>query len=120
MGSVGTKAPAWVFSYAEGVAFGCVFGQESPAMTQLIDKQILQSDLHELFGRYALPGTTVSNDAHITGDLGIDSLGVMEIVAELEDKYALSFPDDELPRIRTVGDVVGAITRSLEGNGRAS
>lgn len=89
-------------------------------MTQQLDKEILQNDLHELFGRYALPGTTVSNDAHITGDLGIDSLGVMEIVAEVEDKYALIFPDDELPQIRTVGDVVAAIARGLEGNGSLS
>jgi len=83
-------------------------------MTQAHNKETIQNDLHELFGRYALPGTTVSNDAHITGDLGIDSLGVMEIVAEVEDKYSLSFPDDELPRIRTVGDVVNAISRSME------
>ncbi|MFO0554464.1 MAG: phosphopantetheine-binding protein [Polyangiaceae bacterium] len=56
--------------------------------------------------------------SHLVADLGIDSLGVMEVVADLEDKFHLHIPDDALREVNTVVDVVDAITTRLARDGR--
>ncbi|MEV0432371.1 MULTISPECIES: meromycolate extension acyl carrier protein AcpM [Nocardia] len=39
-------------------------------------------------------------------DLEIDSLSLVEIAVQLEDKYAVKIPDEDLSSLRTVGDAV--------------
>jgi acyl carrier protein len=80
----------------------------------------LRDDISGIFQTHAQEGAKVGDESHITGDLGLDSLGVMEVVAEIEDRYALMIPDDALPKMRTVGDVVAAITEQLRSEGRLS
>jgi len=60
----------------------------------------------------------LSETSQLVADLGIDSLGVMEVVADLEDKFKLHIPDDALREVETVGDVARAITTRLEREGR--
>jgi len=43
----------------------------------------------------------------------------MEIIAELEDRYDFKFPDEELPKIRTFGDVLNAVQERLRAKGAA-
>lgn len=87
-------------------------------MADKITREALKSHLLEVFKKHALNNAPVTESAHITGDLGVDSLAVMEIVAELEDRYDMSFPDEELPKIRTVGDVVESLAKHLKAEGR--
>ena len=42
-------------------------------------------------------------------DLGIDSLSMVEIAVQTEDKYNVKIPDADLMALRTVGDVVDYI-----------
>ena len=39
-------------------------------------------------------------------NIGIDSLDLIELVTEVEDKYSVEVSDDELQSIKTVGDVI--------------
>ncbi|MEV0030645.1 meromycolate extension acyl carrier protein AcpM [Nocardia sp. NPDC050793] len=39
-------------------------------------------------------------------DLDIDSLSLVEIAVQLEDKYSVKVPDEDLASLRTVGDAV--------------
>ncbi|MRH87684.1 acyl carrier protein [Nocardia sp. SYP-A9097] len=39
-------------------------------------------------------------------DLEIDSLSLVEIAVQLEDKYSVKIPDEDLASLRTVGDAV--------------
>lgn len=48
---------------------------------------------------------------HIQNDLGLDSLGVMELVADIEDRFAVTIPNDVLSDIATVEDVVKALVK---------
>jgi acyl carrier protein len=55
-----------------------------------------------------------SNSTNITGEtelrsLGIDSLDLVEIVMEAEEKFDIAFSNDELNNFTTVNDVVNAI-----------
>jgi acyl carrier protein len=87
-------------------------------MAATFTKEALHDILMEVFRRYAQTKAAVTTKSRITGDLGIDSLLVMELIAELEDKFGYRFPDDELPKIRTVGDVIATLENRLRKDGR--
>jgi acyl carrier protein len=40
------------------------------------------------------------------GDIGADSLEVVELIMELEQKFDVTIPDAEAERIKTVGDAI--------------
>lgn len=44
-----------------------------------------------------------------TEDLGADSLAIVELVLALEEKFEVKIPDDEVDKIKTVGDAVAYI-----------
>jgi acyl carrier protein len=48
---------------------------------------------------------------HIQNDLGLDSLGVMEVVADIEDRFSVQIPQDILSTISTVDDMVKALQK---------
>jgi acyl carrier protein len=52
---------------------------------------------------------------HLIGDLGLDSLTMMEIVMLAEDVFPISISNDELRGLRTVGDVERFIACKLQG-----
>ncbi|MEZ4312282.1 MAG: phosphopantetheine-binding protein [Polyangiaceae bacterium] len=66
----------------------------------------------------AQAGSKVTESSHLVGDLGIDSLGVMEVLADIEDKFALSIPDDALRDVDDVASVIRAIETRLKKDGR--
>lgn len=89
-------------------------------MADSFSQDAVESNLIEIFTKFRQVKATVTPQSVITADLGVDSLAVMEIVAELEDTYDLTFPDEELPNVKTVGDVVRMIVNGLEQDGRLS
>jgi acyl carrier protein len=50
-------------------------------------------------------------DNDLVADLGFDSLQVLELVAELEDRFEISIPIDNVPATRTVAQVVAEVAR---------
>jgi acyl carrier protein len=48
---------------------------------------------------------------HIQNDLGLDSLGVMEVLADIEDRFSVSIPNEMLASIATVEDVAKALVK---------
>lgn len=60
---------------------------------------------------------TLSSD--LVADLGFDSLQVLEVIAELEDRFDISIPLNDVPATRTVAQVIGEVTRIIEGRATA-
>jgi acyl carrier protein len=58
-------------------------------------------------------------DSDLIADLGFDSLQVLEVIAELEDRFDISIPLNDVPATRTVAQVVGEVTRILAGRAGA-
>jgi acyl carrier protein len=54
-------------------------------------------------------GREIRPTDHIQHDLGLDSLGVMEVVADIEDSFNVSIPTDTLTNVATVEDVARAL-----------
>ena len=48
----------------------------------------------------------VTEDASISGDLGADSLDLVDLSMSIEEEFNLEVPGDVLDHIRTVGDIV--------------
>jgi acyl carrier protein len=51
----------------------------------------------------------VTPTASIMGDLGADSLDVVELVMAFEDDFGVEVPDEDTEKLQTVGDVVAYI-----------
>jgi acyl carrier protein len=51
----------------------------------------------------------VTPDKSFVDDLDIDSLSMVEIAVQAEDKFGVKIPDDELANLKTVGDAVNYI-----------
>jgi len=57
----------------------------------------------------------VREDASIIEDLGADSLDLVDIIMYIEDTFGIRVEDEELEKIRTLGDIVDNIAKKLEG-----
>jgi len=51
----------------------------------------------------------VEPDKSFTDDLDIDSLSMMTIVVNAEEKFGVKIPDDEVKNLKTVNDAVSYI-----------
>ena len=56
----------------------------------------------------------VVSDKSFTDDLDIDSLSMMTIVVNAEEKFGVRIPDDDVKNLKTVGDAVSYI-QSAQG-----
>lgn len=48
----------------------------------------------------------VTMEANFVTDLGADSIDLVEIYMDLEEAFNTSVPDEDLPNIKTVGDLI--------------
>ena len=53
-------------------------------------------------------------DSDLVADLGFDSLQVLEVIAELEDRFDISIPLNDVPSTRSVAQVVAQVAAIVE------
>jgi len=53
----------------------------------------------------------VTLDKSFTDDLDVDSLSMVEVVVEAEERFGVKIPDDQVKNLKTVGDAVAYIER---------
>jgi len=51
----------------------------------------------------------VTEDKSFTEDLDVDSLSMVEVVVAAEERFNVKIPDDEVQKLKTVGDAVSFI-----------
>ena len=51
----------------------------------------------------------VRAEASFIGDLGADSLDIVELIMALEEEYDIEIPDEDAEKIQTVNDIVSYI-----------
>ena len=54
----------------------------------------------------------VTAEKSFVDDLDIDSLSMVEIAVQAEDKFGVKIPDDKLAELKTVGDAVDYISKN--------
>ena len=85
-------------------------------MNKTIDEQILEQIRPYIVDKLDVRPDDVTLDADLQGDLGADSLDMVEVIMEFERKFSCSIPDEQQELIRTIGGVISAVkeTSTLE------
>lgn len=81
-------------------------------MTRPDAEQILAAIKEFLGERFDIPAEKVAFDTSLR-DLGLDSMMVMDVMLETEDRFGVKLMDLALPRDPKLGDVVTLIERNL-------
>ena len=61
-----------------------------------------------------LPADSVTSEKSFTDDLDIDSISMMTIVVNAEEKFDVKIPDEEVKNLKTVGDAVEFIVKAQD------
>ncbi len=62
--------------------------------------------------QFSADENTITENTNIAEDLGADSLDVVDILMSIEDEFEVEVPDEEIDKIRTVGELVNYIKRN--------
>ena len=75
-----------------------------------MSEQDILSGLAEIINEETgLAADAVQLEKSFTDDLDIDSLSMMTIVVNAEEKFGVRIPDDDVKNLKTVGDAVSYI-----------
>jgi len=55
----------------------------------------------------------MTDEASFIGDLGADSLDIVELVMEFEKEFNIDIPDEDAEKLRTVGDAVAYLNQKV-------
>jgi acyl carrier protein len=79
------------------------------------DKEEILAGLAEIVEEVAgVAQDDVSSEKSFVDDLDIDSLSMVEIAVQAEDKFGVKIPDDELANLKTVGDAVNYVSANAK------
>jgi len=71
----------------------------------------IQSIIVDLLG---VKPEEVKHDAHFREDLGADSLDLVELIMEFEDRFGGTISDEEAQQIETVGQAVDYVEQRMK------
>jgi acyl carrier protein len=70
----------------------------------------VRAGLAEILNEVAdVDASDVTDDKSFTDDLDVDSLSMVEVAMAAEEKFGVKIPDDDLPKLTTVGDAISYI-----------
>jgi acyl carrier protein len=78
----------------------------------LSQEEVLAGLAEIVTGETGIATEAIQLDKSFTDDLDIDSISMMTIVINAEDKFSVKIPDDEVKNLLTVGDAVNYITKA--------
>ena len=73
------------------------------------------TEISRMLGPFRKDQRPITLETDMSRDLNLDSLKVMDLMMELEEKYDISIPLNLVPEIRTVADLAATIQRIKEG-----
>ena len=58
-----------------------------------------------------VPADQITMETRLVEDLKADSLYVVELIMDIEQEYGIQVPEEELPNVHTVGDILKFIVK---------
>ena len=80
----------------------------------LSNEEILAGLAELITDETGIAGDEVALEKSFTDDLDIDSISMMTIVVNAEEKFGVTIPHDEVKNLKTVGDAVTFITNAQD------
>ena len=72
---------------------------------------VILKDIYRRLETHAKSGRPLTETTDLNRDLNLDSLAVMELMFELEDRFNISVPMNLLPEVSTIGDLAKLVQR---------
>jgi acyl carrier protein len=69
----------------------------------------IEAGVIELLTHRVPVDTKVTVESRIVGDLGLDSVGVLDFIQDVEDRFDLSIPLERVAEVQTIGELSVAI-----------
>jgi len=83
-------------------------------MTEMTDRVVLEKIVQALASYLKRDPASITESHHLRDDLGLDSVAVIELLFEIEERFKLQIPDQDLPGLSTVGSVAAYVKRRLD------
>lgn len=64
-----------------------------------------------ILGRFQKNDAPIKAESILADDLNLDSLAVMDLMMELEDRFDITIPLNAVPEIRTVGNLADFVAK---------
>jgi acyl carrier protein len=82
-------------------------------MTERIDPAVTAKIIQALASYLKRDPTSITEAHHLRDDLGLDSVAIIELLFEIEERFKLQIPDQDLPGLSTVGTVAAYVQQRL-------
>ncbi len=99
--------------YTIPVRFGSTPGGREGNNIGRMSWMVLEKIKMILSNQFDVEEDSITPETNIADDLGADSLDVVDMLMSLEDEFDVEIPDEEIERIRTVGELVSYIEENM-------
>jgi acyl carrier protein len=72
------------------------------------------SQVYEILGPYTPDGQSLSENTEIMTDLALDSMKVMQLLLDTEERFDISIPLNIIPDVRTVGHFARCVQQLVD------
>ncbi len=79
----------------------------------MTDSSIASQIIEALASYLKRDPSSITESHHLRDDLGLDSVAVIELLFEIEDRFKIQIPDQDLTGLSTVGTVATYVQRRL-------
>jgi len=83
----------------------------------MADPVITQQIIQSLATYLKRDAASITESHHLRDDLGLDSVAVIELLFEIEDRFKIQIPDQDLVGLSTVGSVAAYVQERLASPG---
>jgi acyl carrier protein len=77
------------------------------------DPAIVQGEIIGILSGFLSAPPPLVGDTDLVGDLGLESVQVMEFVMEVEDHYDIALDLESLSHVRTIDQLTAVVVRNL-------
>jgi acyl carrier protein len=80
----------------------------------MADREQIVAELTELVKKALMKkNVEIDPDANLQADVGLDSMGIIEIATKLEDQYNIQFDDSDMKKIKTLNATADLLIQKL-------
>lgn len=78
--------------------------------------EVVEALKEVLVEKLQVEADTVTEDANLFDDLGLDSIDLMTVVMAIEERFDIEVPDDELEDVTTIGQAADLLAAKVGSN----